>query len=450
MSLLSLLRGQDGERAAGDNWDIPWGSPQGGTVNEVTAYNLSGVWACQTLIADSIATMPVDVFRRNGGQREEITKPAWFDYPNPDETKVDYDTQRLLSLLGWGNAYSFLTRRGDSSSLTAPIISRRIIHPAGVDVRRIEGTKRYFVSGVEIPAGNIQHISGYRRPGDLYGMSMIANAAAGLNESQAAQDLARNLYENGLNTSGVISVPEMPADTAETQIARIADRIRQWYGGAKNAGKPLVLTGGTTWEPMSVTPADAQFLETRRFQLEEIARWYRVPLHEIQHMDKQSSWGTGIEQLSVGLVRRTLMPWIVRLEQADSALLPDPQFVKYNIDTQVRADLKTRYEAHELAIRSGMATPNNRRALEDEPPIVGGDAVRIPAGVSLVGRDDVPDATIVNAVGALVRAGFEPASVLSALGLPKIDHTGLLPVTVQMEPDPPGLTPPPGGPDGPE
>lgn len=450
MSLLSLFRGSgDVERYAGDSWDIPWGSPQAGTVNEVTAYNLSGVWACQTLIADSIATMPVDVFRRAGSIREEITRPAWFDFPNDDETKVDYDTQRILSLLGYGNAFSFLTRRNDSESPAAPIMSRRVINPGDVVVRRIAGIKRYFVNGVEIPAGNIQHITGYRRPGELVGMSVIANAAAGLSESRAAQDLAHNLYENGLNTSGVVSVPQMPADVSASTIERIADQIRKWYAGAKNAGKPLVLTGGTTWQPMSVTPADAQFLETRRFQLEEIARWYRVPLHEIQHMDKQSSWGTGIEQLSVGLVRRTLMPWIVRIEEADSALLPDPQFVKYNIDTQVRADIKTRYEAHELAIRSGMATPNDRRALEDEPPVVGGDAVRVPAGVSLVSSDNVPDATIVNAVGALVRAGFDPASVLSALGIPPIQHTGLAPVTVQPEPDPPG-PPSPGAPNGPQ
>lgn len=395
MSLLGLLgRSSTEERTHSlDSWDAPWGSPLSGSVNEITALNLSAVWACETLIADAIATMPVDGFRKQAGVSEEITRPTWFDYPNTDDTKVDYDTQRVLSLLGWGNAYSYLTRRGDSSSWSAPILSRRVIDPWTVQVRRVDGVKRYFVSGVEVPAGNIQHIPGYRRPGDVLGMSVIANARAGLNEAQAAQDLAQNLYENGLNTSGVVSIPDMPADAAEVQVPRIADRIRQWYAGAKNAGKPLVLLGGTTWQPMSVTPADAQFLESRKFQLSEVARWFRVPPHMIGDVEKSTSWGSGIEQQALGFVRFTLMPWIIRLEQADSALLPRPQFVKYNVSALVRADLKTRYEAYQIARNGGWASANDVRALEDEPPIPNGNIYLEPLNFIEAGTArDVPSA----------------------------------------------------------
>lgn len=450
MSLLGLFGGAEEQRYAGDSWDIPWGSPMGGgVVNEVTALNLSGVWACETLIADAIATMPVDTYRGNGAEREEITKPDWFERPNEFDTKVDYDTQRVLSLLGWGNAYSFLYRRGDSVDPRAPVVGRRIIDPWRVTVRRSsDGEPSYLVDGVQVARSLIQHIPGYKQPGQVAGMSVISNAAAGLTAGLAAEDLAKNIYENGLNTSGVVEIPSMPAETAAPVVERIAAKIREWYAGSKNAGKPLVLLGGTTWKPMAVTPADAQFLETRQFQIEEIARWFRVPPHMIGQIDKQSSWGTGIEQQSLGFVRYTLMPWIVRLEAADSLLLPPPQYVKYNADALVRADLKTRYEAHEIAIRAGMATPNSRLKLEDEPPVVGGDAVRLPAGVSMVAPGVPFDATTANMIGGLVRSGYDPEDVLRKLGLPAIKHTGLNPVTVQPQ-DQPGPTPP-GDPNGPQ
>lgn len=387
MSLLSLLQSSPTEeRYAGDNWDIPWGSPQGGTVNEVTAYNLSGVWACQTLIADAIATMPVDPYRKTNGVAEEISRPKWLDYPNPDDTKVDYDTQRILSLLGWGRATSFLYRTDGSAG---GIVGRRVLDPWTVQVRKVNGMREFFVDGVHIPAQNIQHIDGYKKPGDVVGMSVVMNARAGLSESQAAQDLAQNLYENGLNTSGVVEVPQMPADVSASTIERIADQVRRWYGGSKNAGKPMILTGGTTWKPMSVTPADAQFLETRKFQLNEIARWFRVPPHMIGDVEKSTSWGTGIEQQALGFVRFTLMPWIIRLEQADSALLPRPQYVKYNINALVRADLKTRFEAYQIARMGGWASANDVRRYEDDAPIDNGDIYLQPMNFVEAGTDPI-------------------------------------------------------------
>jgi HK97 family phage portal protein len=393
VSLLGLLRGsEDVERYAGDSWDIPWGSPSGGTVNEVTALNLSGVWACETLIADAIATMPVDAFRKTNGVAEEITRPLWFDYPNPDDTKVDYDTQRLLSLLGWGRSTSYLYRTPAGS-----IGGRRALDPWTVQVRKINGMREFFVDGVHIPARNIQHIDGYKRPGDVVGMSVIQNARAGLNEAQASQDLAQNLYENGLNTSGVVSVPDMPDNVAAERIERIAARIRQWYAGSKNAGKPMVLTGGTTWQPMAVTPADAQFLETRKFQLNEIARWFRVPPHMIGDVEKSTSWGTGIEQQALGFVRFTLMPWIVRLEQADSLLLPRPQYVKYNVNSLIRADLKTRFEAYQMGRMGGWLSANDVRSYEDDKPIPNGNVYLQPLNFAEAGTEsdhtDLPGPT---------------------------------------------------------
>jgi len=182
-------------------------------------------------------------------------------------------------------------------------------------------------------------------------------------------------------------VEKRQKETSADTIERISDKIKQWYAGAKNAGKPLVLTGGTTWQPMSVTPHDAQFLETRQFQIEEIARWFRVPPHMIGQIDKESSWGTGIEQQGLGFVRYTLMPWIARLEAADSALLQSPRYVKYNTDALIRADIKTRYEVYAIARQWGLKSANDILRLEDEQPIDNGDIYLQPLNFTEAGTD---------------------------------------------------------------
>jgi len=387
VSLLSLLRAPKQDEARGlTDWG-PW-SPSGvGAVNEVTAFNLSGVWACETLIADAIATMPVDTYRKTSDGRVPLGNPRWIDQPNEFTNKIDYDTQRILSLLGWGGSAALLFRKDGSTDPMAPIVGRQTVDPWRVDIRDYAGKARVFIDGKLIPEAWVQYIPGYRLPGSMKGMSVIANANGGLTAGMAAEELAKNIYENGLNTSGVVSIPNMPKETSADTIERISDKIKQWYAGAKNAGKPLVLTGGTTWQPMSVTPHDAQFLETRQFQIEEIARWFRVPPHMIGQIDKESSWGTGIEQQGLGFVRYTLMPWIARLEAADSALLQSPRYVKYNTDALIRADIKTRYEVYAIARQWGLKSANDILRLEDEQPIDNGDIYLQPLNFTEAGTD---------------------------------------------------------------
>ena len=145
--------------------------------------------------------------------------------------------------------------------------------------------------------------------------------------------------------------------------------------GAGNARKPVVLTGGTTWKQLTVNPVDAQFLETRMFQIEEVARWYRVPPHEIQRISNNASQGggNGIEAQSLNLAQRTLLPWTVRIEQSDSELLARGQYLKLNLNAFVRADIKTRHEVYQIRRNIGMSNADELRALEDENPIDDGD-----------------------------------------------------------------------------
>lgn len=357
-----------------------WFSPNDvASVDAWSAFNLSAVWACQTLIADAIATLPVDVFRKKAGLREPVASPGWIETPNPENNRIDYETQRMFSLLGWGNVYSYLHREGGSSDPQAPVLERWVLNPSSVEVRRVvaydeRSELQYWLRGTQIPNENMQHIRGYVTPGYFLGMSVIANARRGLDMSVSAENAGANLYEQGMHQSGVLSVPQMPKEVSKEVTDRLRETVMERNGGAGNAGKPMVLTGGTTWQASMMTPSDAQYLETRRFQIDEICRWFRVPPHKIQHIVAHASQGggMGIEQMDTEFSQDTLLSWVIRLEAADSLLIPRGQFLKYNLNAYVRADMATRYEAYSKARMGGWASADDVLALEDLPPLPDG------------------------------------------------------------------------------
>ena len=395
MSLLSLLRGtrsEPGEQRSGwnDSGSGMWFAPSSDYVNEVTAFNLSAVWACQTLITDLVAAMPDDTYRKTDDRRVPTSPPAWFEYPNPECTHIDYETQRVLSLLGWGNAYSLLVRKGGyHSDPQAPVLERWVISPSKVEAKREQGKPAYYVDGVLFPTASIQHVKGYTLPGQFLGMSVITAANRSLQLSNSAENTGSTLMGNGINASGVLSIPAMPEETNNDVVDKLRDQFMREYGGTANSGRPIVLQGGTTWNQTSINPVDAQFLETRRFQIEEICRWFRVPPHEVQHIVDHASQGggNGIEAQSLNMNSRTLLPWTLRLEQADSLLLPRGQYVKKNANSFLRADIKTRYEVYGIGRSWGFLSANDIRALEDEQPIDNGDIYLQPSNYIEAGTE---------------------------------------------------------------
>lgn len=397
MSLFSILRGSRNDETRGawnDTGSGAWFSPSGdsGYVNEVTALNLSAVWACETLITDLVAAMPDDTYRKSGGTRVPTTPPDWFEHPNPENTHIDYETQRVLSLLGWGNAYSLLVRKsGYHSDPNAPILERWVIDPWKVDVRREGGLPSYYVEGAPVAPAAIQHVKGYTLPGRCTGMSVITAANRSLQLANSGENTATRLMDSGINASGVLSIPSLPEETNNKVVDRLREQFQERYAGSANTGKPIALTGGTTWNQTSINPVDAQFLETRKFQIEEIARWFRVPLHEIQHIADHASQGggNGIEAQSLNLLRRTLLPWTLRLEQADSDLLVRGQYVKKNANSFLRADITTRYEAYAKAREWGWMSVNDILQYEDELPIDNGDIYLQPMNFTEAGTDPV-------------------------------------------------------------
>ena len=397
------------ERSAWDDTGSRWFNPMRTPydVTQDTAFNLSAVWACQTLIADAIATLPVGTFRNANETRTPTTAPRWVDNPNPESNRIDYETQRVLSLLGWGNAYTYLLREANSSDPQAPVLERWLLNPASVQVRRDRtyderSPIKYWLRGQEIPLGNIQHIRGYVPPGRVLGMSIIDQASRGLEMTVAAEEAGSSLYNNGMLQAGVASIPQMPAEVSKDVAERIADQIVSQNGGARNAGKPLILFGGTTWQGTMFSPSDAQYLETRKFQINEICRWFRVPPHKIADIVAHASQGggMGIEQQATEFAQDTLLPWVRRLEAADSALIPRGQYVRYNLNAYVRADLATRYEAYTQARLGGWMSANDVLRLEDSPPIEHGDIYLQPLNYIEAGTDPAVTQPSVSMQGA--------------------------------------------------
>jgi HK97 family phage portal protein len=147
---------------------------------------------------------------------------------------------------------------------------------------------------------------------------------------------------------------------------------KSWISSHGGRRRPAVLSGGFKWKPITITPEESQFLETRRMQVSEIARLFGIPPHMIGDVEKSTSWGTGIEQQSIGFVTYTLRPWLTRIESALSRQLPGQQFVRFNVDGLLRGDTKSRYESYRMGIDGGWLNPDEVRALEDRPPIPDG------------------------------------------------------------------------------
>lgn len=383
MSLLSRLLDRDEKRTV-TTADVPWTTLSGGT-DDATGLSLSAVWACQTLIADSVASLPRDTYRKKSdGTRTETSPPVWVERPNPVMLPVDFETQRLLSILGWGNSYCLLVKRDGMVEERWPLA------PWSVSVTGSVANPIYRVNGQIVPTGNIQHVPAQRLPGALKGMSVVEQAARTISIQENAEEYGENFFEHGAVASGVLEIPALPADVSSEVVDRLRDSFMSRHSGKGNAGRPMALTGGTKWSQVSIDPAAAQFLETRRFQTEEVCRWYRVPPHEIQHIAEHASQGggQGIEQMSIRFAQRTLLPWTIRFEQSDSQLLPRGQFLRFNVDASIRATLKERFEVHKIAVDTGMATPNGRLDLEDAEHVPGGDAVRVPVNIRLIEDGD--------------------------------------------------------------
>lgn len=377
MSLLSRVlerRGADPTLPWGDSAPPPpgmsGGYPVAGVqISEESILGVTTVYACVRILADGVSTMPFEAVRQVGvGVYEPATKqPQIMADPSPEWSAQQMISQEMVSCGLRGNFYAMIAGR-DRLGYATQLFP---LHPDQVKVRRNRdsGLREYSVNGTVVPTDDVFHIPAMMVPGGLEGLSPLRYARLGFGLALATDEYAAAFFANSAAPSGVIQVPgSLPA----TETKRLANEWKAMHGGIKQAHLPAVLTGGATWQQVSINPDDAQFLQTRQASQHDIAMWYGIPEHMLGMQDRTSSWGTGIEQMSIGFVRYTLRSWASRIEDAYSRLLPDGLKARFDFSELLRGDTLQRYQAYTLGRNGGWLNLDEIRADEGRPPIPGG------------------------------------------------------------------------------
>ena len=354
-------------------------SISGQTVNTTTALQISAVFACVKILAESVACLPLHVYQRDGNNKTLATGHPLYrvlhDAANEEMTAYSFKETLMLHLLTNGNSYSKigLGRRGEVSGLY-PLQSNRMRVERDDNGKRIykyrptTGENEHMKSSEELTfqSWEILHIPALGFDG-LTGYSPIAMARNAIGVAMACEEFGAKFFENGARPSGVLKHPGVLKDP---------DKLREsWqkiYGGSANAGRVAVLEEGTSYESISVNQSDAQFLETRKFQIAEIARIFRVPLHMLNELDRATF--SNITQQSLEFITYTLTPYLVRLEQGfNKALFSETErgkyFVKFSVEGFLRGDYETRMRGYSTAINQGIMSVNEVRSLEDWNPL---------------------------------------------------------------------------------
>lgn len=327
------------------------------------AMSLGAFYACVTLLADTVSTLSIRAYKEKDEVQVPVTpEPTLMKTPYPGLSWFDWLWMLMESLAVTGNAFGWITGEGKDGRPTAILP----VHPDCISVEDAPGDgiePIYRINGKIVPNFRIMHIRRYPIAGKAVGMSPVQKAASAIGLGLAAERYGLRYFQDSANPSGILATDSdlSPAQVKQTQ--------KNWILSHQNRRLPAVMSGGIKWQSISLTPNESQFLETRGFQRSEIAMWFRVPPHMIGDTEKSTSWGTGIEQQSIGFVTYTLNPWLTCIEQALSAFLPNGQFVKFNIDGLLRGDVKARWEAYRMGREAGVYSVNDINRLENRPPI---------------------------------------------------------------------------------
>ena len=371
MSIFSgLFRSRDKPKnRIGGGWSFLFGSTTSGkAVNERTAMQTSAVYACVRILAESVAGLPLHVYERtaNGSKAVKPSHPLYrllHDEPNHEMTSFVFRETLMSHLLLWGNAYAQIIRDGRGFPIDLyPLLPDRTSVDRN-DNGEIVYTYQSDKGQVKLRHENILHIPGLGFDG-LIGYSPIAMAKNSIGMALATEEYGATFFANGANPGGVL---EHPGVIKPEQADRLRESWQSQFGGA-NAHKVAVLEEGLKFHQMSIPPEQAQFLETRKFQINEIARIFRVPPHMVGDLEKSSF--SNIEQQSLEFVKYTLDPWVVRWEQSlqQALILPSEKttiFIKFNLDGLLRGDYQSRMQGYSTGIQNGFMSVNDVRSLED-------------------------------------------------------------------------------------
>lgn len=402
----------------GNGEDFTTQTEAGVVINNETAYKIVAFFSAVSLYSDTISTLPVDSFIRVDGDRKPYRpRPTWIDQPDVDLSRQAHYGQVVTSLIVNGNSYTrvFRDRNGD-------IVNLVVLDPTKVKIERSGlGRKVFIVDGEKKPltSQEVLHIIDLAVPGSLYGISRIEKLKDALGVATALQNFAARFFQQGATTNGVI---EFPGPLNPEQLRSLQEGFDSRHKGWRKAHKTGVLFGGATYKDTSVPNDKAQFLESRRFAVEEMARAFNVPLH-MMGIPGTNTYAS-VEQNNLQWISHSLRPILEKIEWAYSQLLPGNAFIKFNFNALLRGDLQSRATAYSIMLQQGAETINEVRRLEDLPPVEGGDVPRVPlANVSLSAANLQETQLRVDMADKLIKDGFDAAGVLDALSLPPIDHT---------------------------
>ena len=407
---------------AGDSFAFT--TEAGTNIDQVQAMKINAFYACVLLISDTISTLPVDSFIRRDGDRVPYRpQPTWVQRPDVDLLRSEHYQQVLISLLLDGNAFVRVFR--DNSG---QVINLVVIDPYRVTVTRNKVTREieYIIDEDEfkpVSKRDMLQITELRKAGELRGMSRVTELKDNLGLTTALQSFASRFFGQGATTSGII---ETAQSLNSDQAKQLVDGFNQRHSGFRKSNRTGLLTGGAKFVRTGVNPDEAQMLDSRKLAIEEVARMFRVPPHMIGVTTPGAMSYASVEQNNINFVTHTLRPYVAKIEDAYSALLPDAAFIRFNVDGLLRGDFATRMNGYSIGSQAGFLSVNDIRRFEDLRPVEGGDVYRVPlANVDLGAASLVETDKRVTMAQKLILSGFDPASVLAALDLPKIIHTGL-------------------------
>ena len=412
----------------------------GTPIDENTAMRISAFYSCVLLISDTISTLPLDAYiRRDGNRVPYRPRPDWEMTPDVDLLRSEHYQQVLVSLLLDGNAFIRIYRdsRGDVANLV-------VLDPMRITVRRNPATREieYVFDNAEagvVSKDDMIHITEMRKPGALRGLSRVSELKDNLGLASALQSFAARFFGQGATVQGII---EFPGNLTREQATNLRDNFDISHKGYRKAHKTGVLSGGAKYTKTGTAPDEAQMLESRKLAIEEIARMFRVPPHMIAITTPGAMSYASLEQNNINFVVHTLRPYLEKIEQAYTRLLPSEAFIKFNVDGLLRGDYTTRIQGYSIGLQAGFYSVNDVRRFEDLRPVEDGDQFRVPlANINITDSQVIEQAKKVEMAQRLVFAGYDPAQVLKALELPAIAHTGLpstqLQQVVQIDPENP-------------
>jgi HK97 family phage portal protein len=389
MGLLKSIFSRDKpkDRTAGQSYSFYMGGTNSGKiVNERSAMQMTAVYSCVRILAEAIAGLPLHLYhyKDDGGKEKAINHSLYHllhDEPNPEMSSFVFRETLMTHLLLWGNAYAQIIRNGKGE-----VVALYPLMPSRMKVDRDENGHLFYqynrsndeanakeTETVILSPRDVLHIPGLGFDG-VVGYSPIAMAKNAVGMAIACEEYGAKFFANGAAPSGVLEHPGTIKDPS-----RVRDSWNATFGGSANSGKVAVLEEGMKYTPISINPQEAQFLETRKFQINEIARIFRVPPHMVGDLEKSSF--SNIEQQSLEFVKYTLDPWVIRWEQSLIRALLSPEekkqyFFKFNLEGLLRGDYQSRMSGYATARQNGWMSANDIRELENMdkiPAELGGD-----------------------------------------------------------------------------